>query len=60
MKPFSDYLAQLPVVERTAIEDGARWKLAMIRLRQTRVAAGITQRGREISQMRLVRLSTSG
>lgn len=43
MKPFSGYLKKLPADRRARIEDGARQKVAAIRLQLAREAAGVTQ-----------------
>lgn len=43
MKTLDSYIKKLPTAERTAIAEGARQKIAAIRLQQVREAAGLTQ-----------------
>lgn len=43
MKTLEAYIKKLPAAERIAIEEGARQKIAAIRLQQIREAAGLTQ-----------------
>jgi transcriptional regulator with XRE-family HTH domain len=43
MKTLDSYIKKLPAAERTAIAEGARQKIAAIRLQQVREAAGLTQ-----------------
>ena len=43
MKPFNDYLKKLPADRRARIEEGARQKIATIRLQQAREQVGVTQ-----------------
>jgi DNA-binding XRE family transcriptional regulator len=43
MKTLDAYIKKLPVAERTAIAEGARQKVAAIRLQQAREASGFTQ-----------------
>lgn len=43
MKTLDSYVKKLPAAERAAIAVGARQKIAALRLRQVREAAGLTQ-----------------
>lgn len=43
MKTLDQYIRKLPAAQRTAIEEGARQKIAALRLQQAREAAGMTQ-----------------
>jgi DNA-binding XRE family transcriptional regulator len=43
MKTLEAYIKKLPTAERIAIDEGARQKIAAIRLQQIREAAGLTQ-----------------
>lgn len=43
MKTLDHYIKKLPAAERGAIADGARQKIAAIRLQQVRESAGLTQ-----------------
>jgi transcriptional regulator with XRE-family HTH domain len=43
MKTLDQYIKKLPAHERAAIEAGAHRKIAALRLRQAREAAGLTQ-----------------
>ena len=43
MKTLDAYIKKLPAAERTAIADGARQKIAALRLQQVREASGLTQ-----------------
>lgn len=43
MKTLDAYIKKLPVAERTAIAEGARQKIAALRLQQVREASGLTQ-----------------
>jgi DNA-binding XRE family transcriptional regulator len=43
MKTLNAYIKKLPAAERAAIEDGARHKIATLRLLEAREASGLTQ-----------------
>jgi transcriptional regulator with XRE-family HTH domain len=43
MKTLDAYIKKLPAAERTAIAEGARQKIAALRLQQVREASGLTQ-----------------
>jgi DNA-binding XRE family transcriptional regulator len=43
MKTFDEYLKKLPATERATIAEGARRKIAAIRLQQAREVTGLTQ-----------------
>lgn len=43
MKTLDAYIKKLPAAERSAIAEGARQKIAAIRLQEAREAAGLTQ-----------------
>lgn len=43
MKTLGNYIKKLPLAERAAIAEGARQKIAAIRLQQVREATGLTQ-----------------
>lgn len=43
MKTLDSYIKKLPAAERTAVTEGARQKIAAIRLQEAREASGLTQ-----------------